>query len=102
MLLFDMYSYLFREHYKLARFFPAYIKGQPAWKKTLHHLYEEFYDALAGRDVDVIKVQYIFAYENDSACGQHPFYARVSLLINVLVHFLEVNIGGGERVRKLQ
>lgn len=57
------------------------MKTQPVWKKTLSHLFEEFYNALEGRDSDVIKVQYIFAYEKDTGCGQHFFHTKVNLRI---------------------
>ena len=65
------------DHYKVSRFLPAYVKNQPAWKKTLSHLFEEYYQALDGREPDVIKVQYIYAYEKDIGCGQHLFQAKV-------------------------
>ncbi|XP_019849121.1 PREDICTED: tyrosine-protein kinase JAK2-like [Amphimedon queenslandica] len=67
------------DHFKVSKFLPSYVKSQQAWKKTLSHLFEEYYQALSTREPDVIKVQYIYAYEKDIGCGQHLFQAKVYL-----------------------
>ena len=73
--MFSIFPY--RARCKFSQFMPSYLKEQQAWQETLAHLFEECFNAMRHSNTELVKVQYIYAYERDLMCGSHLFQAKV-------------------------
>ena len=70
---------LFMHSSRLTEFMPSYlrekVKGRQGEEK-LHQYFGRYKEAFKTSDDKIMKVRYLFVYEQDPSCGQHVYHVK--------------------------